>query len=161
MSARIIGRDDNWLRLRWRGDGAQALVAPTFAGRGRAVELWRTTCFELFLKPRGGEDYCEFNFSPSERWAAYDFDRYREGMRDRPLAMEPTCTLRVGSSFAIFDAALPAGALPGEPSAMALAAVLEEEGGARSFWALAHGGEAPDFHDAACFTASLAAPARA
>jgi hypothetical protein len=48
-----------------------------------------TTCFELFL----AEDseaaqgaYAEFNLSPSERWAAYDFDGYRVGMAARRRA---------------------------------------------------------------------------
>ena len=39
------------------------------AGKGRADELWRTTCFELFLRPDGGRGYVELNLSPSERWA--------------------------------------------------------------------------------------------
>ena len=42
---------------------------------------------------------------------------------------------------------------------MGLTAVIEEEGGVKSFWALAHGDPAkPDFHDPACFTAKLPAP---
>ena len=69
VEAKIIGADDSWLRLRWRIEGAQALVVPPFAGKGRADELWKTTCFELFLRPGGGASYCEFNLSPSERWA--------------------------------------------------------------------------------------------
>ena len=44
----------NWLRLRWRIEGVGALVVPKFAGKGRAEGLWRTTCFEAFLKPEGG-----------------------------------------------------------------------------------------------------------
>ena len=55
IEARIIGADATWLRVRWRIEGAQALVVPPFAGKGRADELWKTTCFELFLKPAGGE----------------------------------------------------------------------------------------------------------
>ena len=53
IEARVIGRDANWLRVRWRVEGSQQLVVPAFAGKGRADELWRTTCFELFLKPLG------------------------------------------------------------------------------------------------------------
>ena len=80
VEARIIGRDDNWLRLRWRIEGSGELVVPKFAGKGRADGLWETTCFELFLRPDGGTAYCEFNLSPSERWNAYDFAARREGM---------------------------------------------------------------------------------
>ena len=41
---------------------------------------------------------------------------------------------------------------------MNLAAVIEEEGGAKSYWALSHPADKPDFHDPTCFTATLAAP---
>jgi hypothetical protein len=115
----------------------------------------------MFLKPDGGEGYCEFNLSPSERWAAYDFGGYREGMCERPVEREPQTAMRLGSSFAIFDAAMPLSALPDRDSRMNLAAVIEELGGAKSFWALAHPPEKPDFHDPACFLATLPAPGRA
>ena len=161
IEARIIGRDENWLRVRWRIEGAQQLVVPAFAGRGRADELWKTTCFELFLKPHGGEAYGEFNLSPSERWNAYDFDAYRAGMRERPFPREPECTLRQGSSFAIFDAAIPAAGIPDSACAMGLCAVIEEGQGVKSYWALAHGEGQPDFHAPACFAAVLPAPGAA
>jgi hypothetical protein len=161
VRARILGTDDSWLRLRWRVDGAQRLVVPAFAGKGRANGLWRTTCFELFLMPEGGPAYCEFNLSPSERWAAYDFPRYREEMSERPLEREPQWTMRLGSSFTIFDAAIPRSALPEGECRVNVAAVIEEQGGAKSYWALAHPPGKPDFHDPACFVATLPAPEKA
>ncbi len=162
--ARVLPVEGPWLQLRWRIERAVRLVAPPFAGRGRADGLWRTTCFELFLRPAGrGGGYAEFNLSPSERWAAYDFDAPRTGMRERAVAQGPVCTLRRGGSVAIFDASIPLGALPAGDCAMGLSAVVEEAGddgeAVLSYWALAHGGVAPDFHDPACFTAALAAPA--
>ena len=154
----MLDSDDNWLRLRWRIERSRALVLPPFAGRGRADELWRTTCFELFLMPGEGPGYCEFNLSPSERWAAYDFSGYREGMADREVAREPQGTIRPGTGFAIFDAAIPASLLPAADCRMNLAAVIEEQDGVKSYWALAHPAEKPDFHDPACFAATLPAP---
>jgi hypothetical protein len=161
VEARIIGRDDNWLRVRWRVEGTQSLVAPPFAGKGRADELWQTTCFELFLKPEGDAPYLEINLSPSERWNAYDFDAYRWGMAERPFPREPECTLRLGSSFAIFDAAIPIGGLPDCECAMGLAAVIEEQDGTKSYWALRQPDAKPDFHAPACFAATLPAPGAA
>jgi hypothetical protein len=159
VEARIIGRDANWLRVRWRVEGSQQLVAPPFAGKGRADELWQTTCFELFLKPHDeGNAYVELNLSPSERWNAYDFEAYRWGMQERPFPREPECTMRRGSSFAIFDAAIPRSGLPAADFAMGLCAVIEEEGGTKSYWALAHPDGAPDFHASACFAVALPAP---
>ena len=38
---------------------------------------------------------------------------------------------------------------------MGLSAVLEEQDGTKSYWALAHLNEQPDFHDPGCFVARL------
>ncbi|MCB5424463.1 DOMON-like domain-containing protein [Altererythrobacter sp. CC-YST694] len=158
IEARVIGFDANWLRLRWRIDGAGQLVIPAFAGKGRADGLWTTTCFEAFLRPDGGDAYVELNLAPSERWAAYDFSAYREGMAERAFPREPECSMRKGEQLAIFDAAVPAGGLPQLPAALGLSAVIEEERGRISYWALAHPAGKPDFHHAACFATTLEPP---
>lgn len=158
IEARIIAQDASWLRLRWRIEGCGRLVVPPFAGKGRADGLWRTTCFELFLRAGEGPEYLEFNLSPSERWAAYAFSHYREGMAEHPMPREPGCTLRLGTDLAIFDAALPAATLPPRPWQLGLSAVIEEEDGHISYWALAHPPGKPDFHHPTCFAATLPAP---
>lgn len=158
IEARIISVDENWLRLRWRIEAAERVVFPSFAGKGRADGLWRTTCFEFFLRPPEGEEYTELNLSPSERWAAYDFTCYRAGMSERPLPHEPTCTVRIGQSMAIFDAAVPVAGLPPLPWRYGLSAVIEEEGGVLSYWAIGHPEGKPDFHSPACFAGEVAAP---
>lgn len=155
-----IGNDDaNWLLLRWKIEGSGQLDIPRPAGRKRADGLWQTTCFELFLRPEGGESYAEFNLSPSEAWNAYNFASYRQGMRECEGTGVPVLTMRPASSFAIFDAAIPRTLLPSHTCAMGLAAVVEEHGGCKSYWAMAHPpGDAPDFHHPACFTGLLEAP---
>ncbi|RPF72598.1 DOMON-like domain-containing protein [Aurantiacibacter spongiae] len=155
MEAKILSITDSWMRVRWRIDGPGKLVVPRFAGRGRADNLWETTCFEMFVQQPGDTGYSEFNLSPSERWAAYDFTAPREGMSERDFAREPDCAMRMGQAMAIFDAALPRSQMPEPPFAVGLAAVIEEEGGVKSYWSLCHNSEKPDFHDPACFTASL------
>lgn len=157
----IAGRitpDGDWLRLRWRIDGASALVLPKFAGKGRADNLWQTTCFELFLRQPDEQDYIELNLSPSERWAAYGFSGYREDMAEYPMPREPNCTMRLGQAMAIFDAAVPMATLPPLPWECAMTAVIEESGGTKSYWALTHPDGKPDFHDPSCFTATVPAP---
>lgn len=161
IEGRIIGFDGNWLRARWKILGVGVLVVPPFAGRGRADGLWQTTCFELFLQPEGGDAYIELNLSPSERWNIYDFTGRREGMIERAMPREPDCTMRLGSDMAIFDAAIPVAGLPPAPWRCSFNAVIEEQGGVKSYWAFEHGGETPDFHDPACFTLAVAAPSPA
>ena len=74
---------------------------------------------------------------------------------------EPDCTMRLGSAMAIFDATVPRAGLPFGECEVGLSAVIEEEGGTKSYWALAHHERGPDFHHDACFVARLAAPAPA
>ena len=158
VTARIVSLDENWLCLRWRIEGAGRLAVPKFAGKGRADGLWRATCFELFAHHGAGGGYVELNLSPSERWAAYDFTGYRAGMSERAMPRGAVCTLRLGQAVAIFDGAVPAAGLPPLPWRCGLSAVIEEEGGALSYWALRHGEGAPDFHNADCHVLPVAAP---
>jgi hypothetical protein len=164
VTARVLSCDANWCVLRWKVDGAGELLVPGFAGQGRQDGLWQTTCFELFVshardeRGAGDEPYTEFNFAPSERWAAYDFTAYRTGMTHRATARAPVITPRRGSDVLFMDVAIPTELLPPLPWHYGLTAVLEEAGGVKSYWALAHPPEKPDFHDPACLGAWLAAP---
>lgn len=128
-----------------------ALVIPLPGKPGRADELWRTTCFELFLKGKNGF-YRELNFTPSGHWAAYAFDHYRSGMRDvdalvatQVARTETTLTLAATIRIDLTDV-----------TRLGLSAIIEESGGRKSYWALAHPAGPPDFHEQTCFRALLA-----
>ncbi|MEO6580341.1 MAG: hypothetical protein ABIN83_04235, partial [Sphingomicrobium sp.] len=117
--------------------------------------LWQSTCFELFICGVGGA-YRELNFSPSSQWAAYEFERYREGRRDLSLESPPQISSDDedldGRWFltSLDDRDAPPGARFG------VSAVIEETDGTKSYWALAHPpGDRPDFHHPDCFAAIL------
>jgi hypothetical protein len=138
----------------WFGVGAPAerFVLP-HGEEGRADELWRTTCFEAFLRIPGADSYREWNFAPSGQWAAYDFRTYREGRSDAEV---PAPYIRVEDNLTwwALGATIPVAA--DAVWALGLSAVLEEKDGTKSYWALAHPpGDKPDFHAADCFAASL------
>ncbi len=147
---------DGTLFLRWRIDGAQKLVLPPYAGSGRADDLWKTTCFELFLDLGDGK-YREFNFSPSGRWAAVDFASYRVKSGNAELRNWPETAIERGDSIVTGSVRVPGEALAGATHG-ALATVIEEEGDVISFWAHAHHQEQPDFHDRTCFTTQFVPP---
>jgi hypothetical protein len=138
--------------LQYSTKGAAPLM-PVPADPVRTDDLWRTTCFELFVKPPGGTRYFEFNFSPSTQWAAYEFDDYRLGMRDLGFALPLVDPSEQGLAV-MLDLAeiLPKGGRIG------LSAVIEETDGTKSYWALAHPPGTPDFHHDACFALELPAP---
>lgn len=146
-------RTGEQLNLRYVIGGENHIVWPPPAAPTRTDGLWKTTCFELFLRFDGDERYVEFNFSPSGQWAAYVFAGYREGMT--PLAITPPSIQRLtdGVQVACDLSVLARGA-----RRMALTAVIEARDGTKSYWALAHPPGPPDFHHPTCFAARLPAP---
>ncbi|KAB2929026.1 MAG: DOMON-like domain-containing protein [Candidatus Contendobacter sp.] len=116
----------------------------------RADELWRRTCFEAFLAGRERAGYYEFNFAPSTEWAIYRFAAYRTGMTVVEPIAPPTITLRVDADRLELEAvariAEPAAELGDAELRLALSAVIEEQNGQRSYWALRHPPGPPDFH---------------
>jgi hypothetical protein len=148
------------LRYRVTGDITRLLVsAPAYPDR--ADELWKHTCFELFLRPPHAENYVEFNFSPSTQWAVYAFDRYRDGMR----AAEDVEAIVISSEAADdtyqLIVAMRAPFLAEHTTwCMGVSAILEETDGRKSYWALRHLASKPDFHHRDCFAAKLGASER-
>jgi hypothetical protein len=142
------------IRFRMDGDIGRIRLPPAELAR-RRDGLWQHTCFEVFLRPDGSDSYHEFNFAPSGDWAAYRFGGRRSDSTAPELAapriecrrLPDGCTL----SAQIAIAALPELARAASIDA-GLTAVIETIDGARSYWALAHGGDKPDFHDPATFT---------
>lgn len=183
------GGSGEWVFSFMIGEPPEALRLPEAVPAARNANLWQTTCFELFLKRPGDDAYIEFNFSPSGEWAAWTFERYREGRRDLEIAL-PIITTADPDRFAmavkdrmlalglddesarILAETSPAAPAPAtqfflsvafEDAAFAaqgpwlasLSAVIEERHGAKSYWALAHGSDKPDFHHPDSFVLEL------
>lgn len=128
----------------FRLDGRiSGIVLPSPATSERMDNLWQTTCFEIFWQPLGGTFYREFNLSPSGRWAAYDFDSFREGMRDAPVqAIAIACSHDDGELVLRTSIAAD---LP-SPAQVALNAIVEHADGGKQFWALAFPPGQAEFH---------------
>ena len=139
----------------WFGIGAPAsrFSIPEADEPRRADGLWKTTCFEAFLRKAGQDDYREWNFAPSGQWAAYDFTAYRDGMAEADVGAPPYIRMEDNLGWWTLGATIAVEA--GRSWALGLSVVLEEKDGTKSFWALAHPGGAPDFHHPDCFAARL------
>lgn len=141
----------------WFGVGApmQRFFIPEADELGRTDELWRTTCFEAFLRAEDGEAYREWNFAPSGNWAAYDFSSPRAGMTLAEVASPPYIRTEDNLTWWGLGATIAVDAQTAWQ--LGLSTVLEEKDGTKSYWALAHPNpEKPDFHDPDCFVAKLA-----
>jgi hypothetical protein len=139
----------------WFGVGAPAdrFAIPPMSEPWRANELWKTTCFEAFLRSVGEDSYREWNFAPKGNWAAYDFSAYREGMTAAEVGSPPY--IRVEDNFTWWTVGATIAVDAGTKWELGLSAVLEEKDGTKSYWALAHPSEKPDFHAPSCFVARL------
>jgi len=155
-----VRRGSDFVMLRYSVEPADTLIMPAFALE-RRDGLWQGTCFELFVRPeRGG--YVEFNFAPLEAWNAYSFTDWRMGKRPFQPDSEPHIhDSRTDDRKQKFpelyqlDVVLGADLMALAPASVSLTAVIEEEGGVMSYWALAHPLGPPNFHHPDCFVAAL------
>jgi hypothetical protein len=144
LTADVRRRHDRLLvHFELRGDlSGLSLPAPTLSPR-RADGLWQDTCFELFLAEPGTPAYREFNLAPSGDWNAYRFATYRQGGAPDPDVT--TLPFAVSRNFdcVTLDAEFAVGSSPRE---LGLTAIVRDQTGAISHWALHHAGARPDFH---------------
>lgn len=134
---------------------AVEIVAP--AAPERVDELWKKTCFELFVGNIEDEIYLEYNFAPSGQWAAYQFSGYRADMAELETEVpdiqteENESVLNVSVKFQLPDAWRGRALLAG------VSAVIATKSGDFSYWAVAHPPGKPDFHHRDCFALHLEA----
>jgi len=144
------------LRYRLRGD-LGGVTIPAAGTPARRDELWRHTCFEVFVRRAAQDGYVEFNFSPSGEWAAYRFDAYRQGMRALEPATSPAIEARREAGMLEVQAqvVLPAPWDVAPALQVAVSAVVEACDGTLSYWSLAHPAGKPDFHHGDGFVVDL------
>jgi hypothetical protein len=151
IKADVGWRQDNTLAFYYslKGNLMRLRIPPPRPSR-RADRLWQHTCFEAFVSVKGEADYHEFNFAPSSEWAAYSFQRYRDGT---PLADDriiARITARREADRLDLNATIHLDRLPTiTPHAwlhIAVCAVIEDQSGKLSYWALRHPRGDPDFH---------------
>ena len=117
------------------------LAIPPSTEPVRTDELWKTTCFEIFVAKKR-TSYAEINLSPSGAWAAYQFDDYRSGMREAAAEAEIETSLNSKSFNMIAEIQFPFA----DPAHVGLTAVIEETDGMIRYWSTAFGPGKPDFH---------------
>ncbi|MEN9479092.1 MAG: hypothetical protein RLZZ298_487 [Pseudomonadota bacterium] len=124
-----------------------------------ADNLWQHTCCELFVASPSEDSYREFNFSPSGQWAAYRFTAYRQPDQDfQPPAAPQINVTRLNDGFEL-DALIARELLPsGNILEIGLSTVIEAPDGSKTYWALAHHADQPNFHLRASFTLRLPRP---
>ena len=126
------------------------LIIPVFdpSKAERKNNLWEHTCFEIFLGEGGRSNYWEFNLSPSGEWNVYAFSDYREGMKQElSFDMLPFEVNILSGQELSLETTIDLDIIPVlSDLKTGISSVLEQKNGMKSYWALSHPGEVPDFH---------------
>lgn len=114
----------------------------------RANELWRDTCFELFIANTSQESYHEMNISPSIQWNCYHFNAYKEDMKESTLILAPTIkTTQNDQSYKLSVETTIQEEFFHEILEINLAVILLDTDNTRHFYTLKKRDGVPDFHD--------------
>jgi hypothetical protein len=139
-----------------RGEMSGVRVPAVQQAAARADGLWKRTCFEAFIVDPATPGYHELNFSPSREWAAYRFSGYREGMSPADVTVPPVIDVRRFDDRLELDATMHLASLQADRTLkLALTAVVEDDSGTLSYWALRHAPGKPDFHHTDGFVLEL------
>lgn len=158
ISVAISVSQDRAVRLHYVVTGAlDLIIIPALGPTARVDGLWRTTCFEFFIKTDCCAGYSEYNFSPSGSWAAYTFNSYRSGMQLADVG-QPKISRHQSATAFVMDVELILSDSVSSPFLVGCSAIIEESSGHKSYWALAHPPGGPDFHHEDCFAHRLVAP---
>lgn len=154
VEVHLLSAGELGLRFHLSGDISQIHI-PAARPAARADNLWRHTCFEVFLRPPQALTYQEFNFSPSGQWQAYEFTDYRIGDLFA-LAHDPAIECLSAPNGLTLQATLQVADLPDcTRLQLGLSAVIETNDGSLGYWALNHPPGKPDFHHPDTFDLEL------
>jgi hypothetical protein len=134
-----------------------ALEIPVQSNSDRMDELWKSTCFELFIGNFEDDGYLEFNFSPSRQWAAYKFASYRSDMVDLDTEAPIIRVAHAADMLTLIATIMLPDAWQGRSLRAGISAVIATKSGNISYWAAAHPTGKPDFHHKDCFAVQLEA----
>ena len=122
----------------------------------RTDNLWQRTCFEVFIQSENSSKYWEYNLSPASNWAAYGFERYRQGKFDElSITRIPISTHFEGQSFKL-ESTIPLPETISERNLkIGLSCVVQDKNGVIYYYALKHTKPQADFHDEGSFIINL------
>lgn len=159
LNIAITRSSDNQLSLRYTLEGAieQIQFAPKTDAPQRQWQLWETTCFECFIGRPDQINYWEFNLAPNANWNAFALDDYRQGIREAESIQQIAITTERTRDRFTLSTVLPLNQLVDRqfPIAVSITAVIQDQSGALSYWAIQHSGSEPNFHQRDSFVVQL------
>lgn len=142
------------MKVRYALEGPLAEIknlTESLCARQRKDELWKTTCFEWFLKAKGQSAYWECNLSSGGDWNLYQLSHYRSEVKPEPALSDfKFKSEKISTTEWSFEGEWDLSSLlrPEESVLINLCAVLETQDHKKSYWSLTHTQKQPDFHHA-------------
>jgi len=119
----------------------------------RQDNLWKQTCFELFVSSYGTSKYREFNFSPSGKWNSYDFTGYRQNPKNAEMESPHIKSITTLPDTHLLSVTLPFANLmqdfnshSNQEIQFGVTAVVQYTDQSYDYYAHRHCGQEPDFH---------------
>lgn len=157
----MISSENNHLALRYilAGNLDEIVLPSPSLSPCRMDDLWKTTCFELFIALKDQPQYWEFNMSPSGDWNVYRMDAYRRvGFREETSIQQLRFDVqRAVDTFAL-DATIDLNAVfqQNDDLEIGITAIIRTKNGSETYWALTHPAPKVDFHLRKSFILPLA-----
>ena len=131
------------------GNIGEIFIPSPIARPARMDDLWRTTCFELFIAIKNSPGYWEFNLSPSGEWNVYAMDAYRQvNMREETRIQRLHFKVKKDTEIFSLETELDLSPIIQEGLLIeaGITSVIQANSGRNSYWALTHPHPEADFH---------------
>ena len=125
----------------------------------RKDELWKTTCFELFLAVKDSPQYWEFNISPSGDWNAYHMDAYRRiGFREETRIQKLHFEIQKDKNALVVGVSVDLNPIIQVEQILeiGISTIIQTKDGDETYWALVHPAPHADFHLRESFILAMA-----
>ncbi|HEX6270406.1 MAG TPA: DOMON-like domain-containing protein [Anaerolineales bacterium] len=156
-----ITRQNNLLTIHYGLTGKlEQIILPSLClNPARRDELWKATCFELFLAAKDLPKYWEFNMSPTGDWNVYRMDAYRRiGFREETSIQLLPFQVQKDVESLVVNVAIDLNPIihADQILEIGITAVIQNRHGSETYWALAHPASQADFHLRESFILALA-----
>jgi hypothetical protein len=160
-----ISRQNNFFEVRYAlvGNLDQISLPLPSVNTGRKDDLWKATCFEIFMAWKDQPQYWEFNMSASGDWNVYRMDAYRRiGFREETSIQQLPLEIQREDHAWTVVAAIDLNPIfqQNEDLEIGITAVIQTRDGKETYWALTHPAPHADFHLRESFILALAPQTR-
>jgi hypothetical protein len=154
-----ITKQKNLLTIHYLAQGEiENILLPTPASPLRKHDLWKATCFELFLAVKGRPEYWEFNLSSSGDWNVYAMDAYRQvNMREEAAFTQLPFEFKKTDEELVLDISVDLSPIlhPDQILQIGITSIIQMQDGNETYWALTHPSAQADFHLRESFLVNL------